>query len=61
MTLLAKEYDLNRIQVRELLKQYLGLELRSGEIFVGCVTVGIFVLRFVSMFCEIDGCRCFEF
>ncbi|KAJ6925403.1 malonyl-CoA decarboxylase [Populus alba x Populus x berolinensis] len=28
---LAKEYDLNRIQVRELLKQYLGLELRSGN------------------------------
>ncbi|KAG6641773.1 malonyl-CoA decarboxylase, mitochondrial isoform X2 [Carya illinoinensis] len=28
---LAKEYDLNRTQVRELLKQYLGLELASGE------------------------------
>ncbi|KAJ6397179.1 hypothetical protein OIU77_022093 [Salix suchowensis] len=31
VTVLAKEYDLNRIQVRELLKQYLGLELRSGN------------------------------
>ena len=61
MIVLAKEYDLNRIQVRELLKQYLGLELRSGEVFVGCVTVVMFVLRFVWMFCEIDGCRCFEF
>ncbi|XP_041023285.1 malonyl-CoA decarboxylase, mitochondrial isoform X1 [Juglans microcarpa x Juglans regia] len=28
---LAKECDLNRTQVRELLKQYLGLELPSGE------------------------------
>ncbi|KAK4386720.1 Malonyl-CoA decarboxylase, mitochondrial [Sesamum angolense] len=28
---LAREYDLNRIQVRELMKQYLGLELPSGD------------------------------
>ncbi|XP_062162953.1 uncharacterized protein LOC133869874 [Alnus glutinosa] len=28
---LAKEYDLNRTQVRELIKQYLGLEPPSGE------------------------------
>ncbi|KAB1201547.1 Malonyl-CoA decarboxylase, mitochondrial [Morella rubra] len=31
LLLLAKEYDLNRTQVRELLKQYLGLEMPSGE------------------------------
>ncbi|KAF3451761.1 hypothetical protein FNV43_RR07857 [Rhamnella rubrinervis] len=28
---LAKEYDLNRIQVRELIRQYLGLELPVGD------------------------------
>ncbi|KAG8365383.1 hypothetical protein BUALT_Bualt18G0099000 [Buddleja alternifolia] len=28
---LAREYDLNRTQVRELMKQYLGLELPSGD------------------------------
>lgn len=27
---LAKEYDLDRIQVRELMKQYLGLQLPDG-------------------------------
>ncbi|XP_024467512.1 uncharacterized protein LOC7484292 isoform X2 [Populus trichocarpa] len=31
LLVLAKEYDLNRNQVRELLKQYLGLELQSGN------------------------------
>lgn len=31
LLVLAKEYDLNRVQVRELMKQYLGLELPSGE------------------------------
>ncbi|KAM3701398.1 hypothetical protein ACJW30_05G168500 [Castanea mollissima] len=30
LLLLAKEYDLNRAQVRELIKQYLGLEVPSG-------------------------------
>uniref|UniRef100_A0A2P2LMP7 Malonyl-CoA decarboxylase n=1 Tax=Rhizophora mucronata TaxID=61149 RepID=A0A2P2LMP7_RHIMU len=32
LLVLAKEYDLNRIQVRELMKQYLGLQLPSSEI-----------------------------
>ncbi|CAA0825160.1 malonyl-CoA decarboxylase family protein [Striga hermonthica] len=32
---LAKEYDLNRNQVRELIKQYLSLELPSGDNAVG--------------------------
>ncbi|CAK7351497.1 unnamed protein product [Dovyalis caffra] len=45
LLVLAKEYDLNRIQVRELLKQYLGFELRSGEVFVGCITAAMLVLR----------------
>ena len=31
---LAKGYDLNRTQVRDLIKQYLGLELPSGELSV---------------------------
>lgn len=31
LILLAKEYDLNRTQVRELIKQYLGLELPGSE------------------------------
>lgn len=31
LLILAREYDLNRIQVRELMKQYLDLELPSGE------------------------------
>ncbi|XP_056172063.1 uncharacterized protein LOC115688086 isoform X2 [Syzygium oleosum] len=31
LLLLAKEYDLNRAQVRELIKQYLGLELPKAE------------------------------
>lgn len=31
LLILAKEYDLNRTQVRELIKQYLGLELPSGD------------------------------
>ncbi|RVW45891.1 Malonyl-CoA decarboxylase, mitochondrial [Vitis vinifera] len=31
LLVLAKEYDLNRTQIRELIKQYLGLELPSGE------------------------------
>ena len=30
--MLAKEYDLNRAQVRALIKQYLGLEIPSGEL-----------------------------
>lgn len=34
LLVLAREYDLNRAQVRELIKQYLGLELPSGEILV---------------------------
>ncbi|KAL4011678.1 hypothetical protein IC575_028739 [Cucumis melo] len=32
LLLLAKEYDFNRTQVRDLMKQYLGLELPSGKI-----------------------------
>lgn len=31
---LAREYDLNRKQVCELMKQYLGLELPSGKLHV---------------------------
>ncbi|CAK9311667.1 unnamed protein product [Citrullus colocynthis] len=31
LLLLAKEYDFNRTQVRDLMKQYLGLELPSGD------------------------------
>lgn len=31
---LAKEYDLNRKQVRELMRQYLGLELPSSKMHV---------------------------
>ncbi|KAJ4842758.1 hypothetical protein Tsubulata_013379 [Turnera subulata] len=31
LLLLAKDYDLNRLQVRDLIKQYLGLELPSGH------------------------------
>ncbi|KAG9142413.1 hypothetical protein Leryth_020809 [Lithospermum erythrorhizon] len=31
LLMLAREYDLNRMQVRELLKQYLNLELPSGD------------------------------
>lgn len=42
LLLLAKEYDLNRTQVRELLKQYLGLEMPSGE---SCVYASIFVVN----------------
>jgi malonyl-CoA decarboxylase len=49
LLVLAKEYDLNRNQVRELLKQYLGLELQSGEAFAGYVKIGVLVLRFVWM------------
>ncbi|KAJ6885414.1 hypothetical protein NC651_026133 [Populus alba x Populus x berolinensis] len=40
LLVLAKEYDLNRNQVRELLKQYLGLELQSREAFAGYVNIG---------------------
>ena len=49
LLVLAKEYDLNRNQVRELLKQYLGLELQSGEAFAGYVNIGVLVLRFVRL------------
>ncbi|XP_038688502.1 malonyl-CoA decarboxylase, mitochondrial isoform X1 [Tripterygium wilfordii] len=31
LIILAKEYDLNRVQVRELIQQYLGLELPAGS------------------------------
>ncbi|KAM6551145.1 hypothetical protein CsatB_000953 [Cannabis sativa] len=31
LLVLAKEYDLNRTQVRELIKQYLGLQLPTSE------------------------------
>lgn len=45
---LAREYDLNRKQVRELMKQYLGLELPSSKLHVIlCLYVshGILVLN----------------
>lgn len=36
---LSREYDLNRKQVRELMKQYLGLELPSSKFLVIVVSV----------------------
>ncbi|KAL2341323.1 hypothetical protein Fmac_009263 [Flemingia macrophylla] len=35
LLVLAREYDFNRSQVRELIKQYLGLELPAGEKMIG--------------------------
>lgn len=31
LLILAREYDLNRTQVRDLMKQYVGLEIPNGE------------------------------
>lgn len=36
LLILAREYDLNRTQLRELMKQYVGLEIPHGE--SSCVT-----------------------
>ena len=49
LLLLAKEYDLNRVQVRQLIKQYLGLEVPSGEFWIDML-----LLLLLLMFCEID-------
>jgi len=40
LLVLAREYDLNRSQVRDLIKQYLGLEPPVGELLYG-VGVGV--------------------
>ena len=50
--MLAKEYDLNRAQVRQLIKQYLGLEVPSGEFRIDMLLYSNLLL--LLMFCEIE-------
>lgn len=52
--MLAKDYDLNRAQVRKLITQYLGLEVPSGEFRIDMLLYSNLLLLLLLMFCEIE-------
>lgn len=52
--MLAKDYDLNRAQVRKLITQYLGLEVPSGEFRIDMLLYSNLFLLLLLMFCEIE-------
>ena len=58
LLLLAKEYDLNRAQVRELIKQYLGLEVPSGELRIDMLLYSNFFLLLIFVRLSWCGSLC---